>query len=159
MLNLQLTGVNEVVARFGEMPDKIHDALLVKMAELTQRLIAKTQDNLSGKVLQSRSGALRDSIAGQISDTGSTLTATVGSYGVRYAAIQEYGGTTSPHDILPTKANALAFIVDGKQVFAKIVHHPGSRIPPHYYLQGALDDMHDEIVRGLGEAIVEGAIL
>ena len=74
----------------------------------------------------------------------------VGSDGdVKYAAIQEYGGKTSAHEILPDKARALAFMIGGTLRFAKSVHHPGSTIPARPYLGSALDEMSGDIVAGL----------
>jgi phage gpG-like protein len=110
-------------------------------------------------VLKARSGELRSSIRGDIVDDGAVISATVGSYGVDYARIQEYGGKTPAHEIVATKAQALAFIVDGRQIFAKSVRHPGSLIPERSYLRSALSDMEDEITIGLGEAIVEATQL
>ena len=70
-----------------------------------------------------------------------------------YADIQEYGGRTSPHDIVPVKAQALRFMMEGKTVFAKIVHHPGSLIPERSYLRSALSDMQNQIVSELEQAV------
>lgn len=42
-----------------------------------------------------------------------------------YSADLEYG--TKPHVIEPKNAKALHFKKDGKDVFAKIVHHPGTK--------------------------------
>lgn len=159
MLDVSVTGLTEVVAGFDAMPAKVHAALVAKMGELEQLVIAKARDNLSGVVLNAKSGALRDSIAGQISDDGESVTATVGSYGVKYAAVQEYGATINIPDIVPTKAQALAFIMEGKLTFAKHVAAHTVTLPERSYLRSALDDLHADIVRGLGEAIVEAAIL
>lgn len=37
-----------------------------------------------------------------------------------------------PHVIRPVKARALRFVVDGRVVFARVVHHPGNR-PSHWF--------------------------
>ena len=74
-----------------------------------------------------------------------------------YGRIQEQGGVTGPHDILPVRKLALRFVTPGfigairltqggkisrKQgagiTFAKAVHHPGSRIPGNPYLEPAV---------------------
>ena len=59
------------------------------------------------------------------------------------------------HEILPVKAEALAFVIGGAQVFARRVEHPGSLIPERSYLRSSLDDMRDEIVAALAEAATE----
>lgn len=42
-----------------------------------------------------------------------------------YSAALEYG--TKPHTIAPQNKKALLFKKDGKDIFAKIVHHPGTK--------------------------------
>ena len=44
------------------------------------------------------------------------------------------GGRTAAHEILPDKAQALAFVVGGALRFARRVEHPGSTIPARAYL-------------------------
>ena len=107
-------------------------------------------DKLSGQVLAVRSGALRDSIAAEVAADGDAIVATVGSVGeLKYAAIQEYGGKTGAHEILPIKAKALAFIAGGAMRFATRVEHPGSTIPARSYLRATLDEESDAIVAAL----------
>jgi phage gpG-like protein len=99
---------------------------------------------------------LRDSIVSSVSTDADGVVASVGSEGdVKYAAIQEYGGKTSAHEILPVKAQALAFVVGGVQRFARRVEHPGSLIPERSYLRSSLDDMRQEIVDALAEAAAD----
>ena len=74
---------------------------------------------------------------------------------MKYAAIQEYGGKTSAHEILPVKAQALAFVIGGGQLFARRVEHPGSLIPERSYLRSSLEDMQREILAALAEAATE----
>lgn len=61
---------------------------------------------------------------------------TVGS-DVEYAPMVNDG--TRPHIIRPKRAKALRFKVGGKVVFARIVHHPGTRARP--FLDRALADV------------------
>ncbi len=42
-----------------------------------------------------------------------------------YAPYVEYG--TRPHIIRPRNASVLRFIVEGEIIYAKVVHHPGTR--------------------------------
>ena len=131
----------------------IRQALETKAADLQERLLAKVEANLSGEVLQERSGALKASIVASLDTSGDTLAVSIASRGVAYAAIQEHGGVTAPHDIVPVKARALAFAGAGGQVFARRVHHPGSRIPARPFLGSALEALHDDIVAGLKDSV------
>ncbi|MEU2510166.1 HK97 gp10 family phage protein [Streptomyces sp. NPDC007863] len=61
---------------------------------------------------------------------------TVGS-DVEYAPMVNDG--TKPHIIRPKRAQVLRFKVGGRTVFAKVVHHPGTR--PRPFLDRALRDV------------------
>jgi phage gpG-like protein len=157
MFALELDGLDDASARLEAYPAALAAALDAKAAELAEALVDLIQnDKLSGGVLNMRSGALRDSIAAEISADPDGLVASVGSEGdVKYAAIQEYGGKTGAHEILPVKARALAFVAGGVQRFARRVEHPGSLIPERSYMRSSLDDMRDEILAALADAAAE----
>jgi HK97 gp10 family phage protein len=55
--------------------------------------------------------------------------------GVNYGVYVEFG--TSPHMILPRKKKALKFQMDGRDVFARKVSHPGTNAQP--FMRPALD--------------------
>ena len=135
--------------------DAVAAALADKADTLLQALQAQVMANLSGAILKPRSGALLSSITSELEDDGSGLTATLESDDVPYAGILEYGGKTAAHDIMPSKAKALAFIASGAQRFARIVHHPGSAIRAFAYMGSALDDLQDDIENGLKEAVLD----
>ena len=132
--------------------DAIAAALRDKADALQAQLLAKVEANLSGDVLQARSGALKASVVASIAFDADTIEASVGS-DLPYAAIQEYGGRTPAHDIVPVKAQALAFAGAGGVVFARRVHHPGSTIPARAPFGQALADLHDDIEVGLKQAV------
>jgi len=152
MLTVQITGADALQNRLANAPAAIQSALRAKAADLAERLRKHvTDDKLSGQVLQTRSGALKASITAEVDDDGGQIVARLFSAGdIKYAAIQEYGGRTAAHDILPDKAKALAFLV-----FAKVVHHPGSQIPARSYLRSALADMGDQIVAEFRDAALD----
>ena len=93
-------------------------------------------------------------VGGPTLDGDHVVTTLFAGADLRYAAIQEYGGVTSPHEILPQRAKALAFLVGGDEVFARIVHHPGSRIPERSYLRSSLVEMADQIEREMKAAVL-----
>lgn len=58
-----------------------------------------------------------------------------------YAGYVEFG--TEPHDIRPKTAKALRFKVGGRVVYARVVHHPGTK--PAYYVAGAFQQWLDRL--------------
>ena len=135
--------------------DSLTSAVRDKVEELQAKLLAKVEANLSGDVLQSRTGALKSSVAVAIDLSADAFGASIVSDGVPYAAIQEYGGHTAAHDIVPVKARALAFAGAGGAVFARRVHHPGSVIPARAPFGSALEALRAEIGDGLKQAVAE----
>ena len=71
---------------------------------------------------------------------------TVGS-DVEYAPMVNDG--TRPHIIRPRRAKALKFTVGGRTVYARVVHHPGTRANP--FLDKALAD----VARSRGYSITQ----
>ena len=132
--------------------DDVMAALAGKGEALRTALAEKVDRNLSGDVLQTRSGALRNSIQSAVALGDGVASITLESTGVAYAAIQEYGGRTAAHDIVAVKAQALRFASGG---FAKSAHHPGSVIPARSYLRSALADLRGELEDGVKSAIAE----
>lgn len=122
---------------------QIFRATTVMQAEVINQL-----QNKSGLVMRSK--RLLNSIQMSVDDGGETIIGKVFSSGVPYAAIQEFGGTTKAHDIYPINGKALHFIMGGSDVFAKVVHHPGSKIPPRPYFQPAFDAQKDKILQDFG---------
>lgn len=156
MLQIGIDGAAELAARLNALPDGLRSALMEKMGALAQDLYGQIVDvNLSGAVLNSRSGELRESIQLEIASQDARFDAQIYSNGdAPYAAILEYGGKTAAHEILPDKAKALAFVFNGKQIFARRIQHPGSQIAPHSYLRSALDEQGTEILSSLQQTIV-----
>lgn len=66
---------------------------------------------------------------------------------VEYAGYVHDG--TRPHIIRPRNARALRFVIGGRVVFAKVVHHPGTRARPF------LDRALHEVTRGRGYRITD----
>jgi phage gpG-like protein len=147
MSAIQLDGLDETSTRLDAYPAALAAALGDKASELAATLADTVKsDKLAGAVLYARSGALHDSIVAIVSAGDDGVLASVGSAGdLKYAAIQEYGGKTSAHEILPIKAQALAFVLGGAPHFARKVEHPGSVIPARSYLRSSLDEMSGDI--------------
>lgn len=159
MFSVELVGKTELVARLDAMPSSVLAALRQRVATLAIKLQAHVvRDKLSGQVLGVRSGRLRRSIqeVAPIEENGGVFGRVFSAGDVKYARIHEFGGKTPAHDILPDKAEALAFIIGGRQVFAKVVHHPGSHMPERSFLRSSLRDMAEDIETELKRAVVAG---
>lgn len=161
MFNMVLTGDRELIAKIDRMPPTVRNVLRRKIRELALRLKAKIQrDKLSGQVLNVKTGALRRSIQDNVVETDTGVYGEVFSSGdVKYARIHEFGGKTRAHDIFPKKADALSFMMGGKQVFAKVVHHPGSVMPERSFMRSSLAEMANDIRIEMKKAVIRGLML
>jgi HK97 gp10 family phage protein len=91
-------------------------------------------------------GALRKSLAVRV--TGDRV---IIGPDVPYASYVEFG--TKPHVIKPKSKKVLAFKVDGQQVFARVVHHPGTK--PNPFVQDSFDAWAKSVGPEIAEANVE----
>ena len=144
------------LTRLDRLPEAIGAAIRDELAALSEDLADAARRNLSGAVLNQRSGALYNAVRANFSADPLTARVSIDD-SVPYAAIQEYGGQTSPHDIVAGAAKALAFAGPGGTQLFHSVHHPGSKIPERSYLGSALADMTNDIVERLTRATCEGA--
>jgi phage gpG-like protein len=152
----QLDLRDDYSASLAGMPDRVRQALSSKANVLAVALEAKIQQKLSGGVLNARSGALAGSIIATVDESSADISVRIGTSGdVKYAAIQEFGGTIPPHEIVPDKAKALAFVVGGKRVFAARVNLPAVIMPERSYLRSSLVEMAGEVREELGGAVVD----
>ena len=126
------------IARLDNAPAAYREALLETMENVSQYLYEKIYAKLSGEALQVKSGHLRDALRADIFAEAERIIARVRIEGIPYARIQERGGTTRPHEIIPREAEVLRFEVGASSVFTMRVRHPGSRIPESMYMRGVL---------------------
>ena len=140
-----------ILSKFPE----IQGACRTSMARLVLQLARKIkEEKLSGQVLKNETGTLRRSITPSVSGTDTMAVGTV-STNVEYARIHEFGGKTSPHEILPKRGRALAFEWKGQLVFFKKVQHPGSVFPERSFMRSALEEMKPGIIDEFQNAIFE----
>jgi phage gpG-like protein len=143
-------------ASLAGMPDRVRQALSSKANVLAAALEAKIQQKLSGGLLDTRSGALASSIIATVDESSANVSVRIGTSGdVKYAAIQEFGGTIPPHEIVPDKAKALVFATGGKAAFAKRVNLPAVTMPERSYLRSSLAEMAVDITAEMSEAVVQ----
>ena len=156
MLTIALDGVEALDAALAAYPKASPRRSPPRLTHLPLRSPTKFATKSSpAKSCNPRSGALAASIAAEVAADGENIIATIGSSGVKYAAIQEYGGQTAAHEILPSKAAALAFVIDGATHFARRVEHPGSIMPERSYLRSSLEEMSEQIVAEFSSAAME----
>lgn len=139
---------------------QVMEAIRKRLDIIDAKLQRKIQaEKLEGQVLHHRSGKLINSIRmipAEIS--GSRVIGLVEGAGgpAWYGAIHEQmPGTSfaSPHayDIVPVNKKALAFLLNGKQVIVRRVHHPAAK--ERSFMRTAFAEMQTQIVAELQQAI------
>ena len=93
-------------------------------------------------------GALQRSIHYKVDDDESGVTIMTGPQ--KYAAIHQFGGTTSAHTIMAKNRKALQFNVGGVTIYRKKVNHPGSKIPARPYML-----LQDEDIENIKTVMLE----
>jgi HK97 gp10 family phage protein len=146
-----IEGLDALAARLEAMPGKLTAALGEEAARLGDELRAAVERNLSGGVLQQKTGRLAGSIEMSVQRNGAAVSATVGT-DVPYAAIHEYGGMIPAHEILPQSARVLAFPWQGRERFFKRVELPAVQMPERSFLRSALAEMEPEIRAAMAAA-------
>jgi hypothetical protein len=141
-----------VTARLAALPAATDNALRGAAADLVARLRDRVDANLSGGVLNARTGALRASLAAGLTEAGG-IAARV-TAGTPYAAFQEYGfsGTESVRAHL--RMQSMAFGRPIRPVAVQVRAY-GRRVdyPAHSYLRSALADLSAEISGGVAAAV------
>jgi hypothetical protein len=121
------------------------------------RSAAEAHIHLFGKY----AGQYLASIYGGVSSKDGQLGKIVGGFvrsGWFTAPWLEHGvEDTGAHDILPKAADVLAFDGDAGKVFARVVHHPGAKIPPYPAIEPTLAAHESEIRDAMTEAVRKAA--
>ena len=159
MIDVKFTGLDQATIKFKGLPQEISDAIFAKVFYLTDVLYAEVIENLSGRVLQKKTGDLSEHIEKDVERRGDTVIGRVFPNPITPKAIvQEIGGEGN-YPIVPVKAQVLRFYWDklGRVVNLKSVNHPP--LKARRYLASALDysDMANQMREALLEA-VGGAI-
>jgi hypothetical protein len=154
---IEVSGDVEITARLQSFPARLSQRLQETLARLGVALQAEVAENLSGRVLHRRSGALIGAVRQELSSAKQASALSVGfdADAVPYGAIQEFGGRTRAHLIAAKNARALAFSLGGKLVFAKQVNHPGSVLPERSFLRSALAALAPAALAEIDQAVAE----
>ncbi len=148
-----ITGGNELIDALEAKYDLILGRLVEKVNYSNHLLAEKIRSNLSGVVLQARSGKLRDSVK----ETPVTISngiveggVTAGGPEAPYGGVHEDGGTRN-YEIRPVNKQYLAFMVDGKQIFTKLVQRTPALKRP--FVAPAKLELEAEIQQALRSAV------
>lgn len=154
MISLKLVDT-EIIATFDRLTVELRAAVEAKLATLVELVRAKVEENLSGAVLQTKSGALLGALqSGVNSLSGSTVVGFVeiepGSKPEVYGKVHEYGGKDW-YEIVPVNKKALAFETNGKKIITDYVFHPPAK--KRSFMRSALREMMPTIVAEMEETI------
>jgi hypothetical protein len=168
MLKIELLGLSQLKVSFEKMPVVVQDRLRIFIARFTLMVRDQVKINIRERfhVVQ---GIFPDAVQSEQTETVGTVQGRVYIDTLPWAAIQEYGGTTPPHTILPVNANVLAFMMPGRLgfsggpksnalAFAKQVNHPGADIPERTYMRLALVQTRAPFENGIREVVSGGFI-
>lgn len=158
MFTIEMRGDRDLVVKYLTMSDRLHARLLQLTQSLALELQARVQQkHLSGPTGEHTlsvgkntdghtGGALRRSVFQRVTDSSIGPSGKVGySADVIYAAIHEFGGDINIPEIVPVKAKALHFVMNGKDVFLKRVAAHTVHMPERAPLRTSLSEMAQEI--------------
>ena len=134
---------NEQVVKWtGSITDAIFSGVQSTMSTFMEELRDRIRANVSGLILQPKTGELANSVQiVPITTKGRNIQyggVSAGGPRAPYGIIHEKGGT-HPYDIFAKNARVLAFEKGGKLVFATHVTHPPT--PARPWFRPAVDEM------------------
>lgn len=164
MLNIYYIGGSDerIVQALKTKRPQIIEAVRRRLDIVDAKLQRKIQrDKLEGQVLHHRTGKLINSIRVIPAEvSGSRVTGMVEGAGgpAWYGAIHEQMPGTeyaSPRafDIVPRSKKALAFLMNGKQVIVRRVHHPAPK--ERSFMRSSIAEMQEQIFAEIEAAITD----
>lgn len=141
-------GLDAVVARLGRGQDLVPRLGVVVERETYALQAHVVEQKLTGQVLNVRTGTLRRSITARVIRGGATITGLVGT-NVVYARIHEFGGTVQVPEIVPVRAKALRFVIDGKVIFARRTRAHPVRLRERSFLRSSLRERRPFVLQAL----------
>lgn len=135
-ITLKINGLNELIADAKRAGNQMSGLLYQAMVKATT-IVQEDAKRIKTGSFKNQTGNLRRSINRRVESAARGVISTDS----KYATYVEEG--TRPHVIVPIKNKMLAFKINGKMVFARSVHHPGSR--PYPFMRPAMEDNVDQI--------------
>lgn len=140
-ISVKITGLEELKQKLTDISADMSKTVSTDAAVAAGETLVKfAQANVKAYFNQHTMG-LHDSLKVVITKAGSVR---AGSYGIKYARIQEFGGI-----IKPNRSRLLSWLgADGIRYFARMVD-----IPPRPYLRPAYDEHKDDIIKSMDEVV------
>lgn len=162
MISGYLIGDRKLITQMDGMSAKVQREIFATVDKLGRELILRVvYHKLSGQVLKRRTGRLAASIArnapetrSRFEETAVSATSYVGT-NVSYGKTWEYGAHVPAYDIFPKNRQALRFMMNGKEIFAKHVHMPARDIKARPFLAPALQEMKPFIIAELQAVLLK----
>lgn len=145
----QIEGDQQLTDALNSRSDLVINSLYERIRKAQRLLADKVRVNLSGDILQVRSGTLLGSVTEQpIEKLGKVVTGevTVGNENTPYAPVQERGGRRA-YKIVPVNRKYLVFQIDGKTIITKLVRR--QPLPARYYFGKAVDEVGPEVINAM----------
>ncbi|HLG86251.1 MAG TPA: hypothetical protein VKZ79_03540 [Alphaproteobacteria bacterium] len=155
MIAIELDSIDAVRARLAAIPADTAITLRAAGAELACQIRSAAENNVSGGLLQARSGKLRDSLAVATSTSGTAIGFSVQAI-TPYAAFQEFGfsGTESVREFLRRQSMVFGRTIAPKEVTVR-AHDRQIDYPGRSYLRSALAQFAPTIHDVLSSAMAE----
>ena len=157
MLNVKLVGIERTESKIDNLKAVITSALQTAIPEALLEIAGYIKSpNLTGGVLNRRTGTLQSSILTEMLPTTGTK---VAGRVYQDSSIAPYGKMlndgTKPHVIEAVKGKALRFEIGGKVFYRRKVNHPGTTAADFFYsaMEARRQIVNDNINDAIREAI------
>ncbi len=142
------------MARLEAVPPRVLGNLRAAVQEETANLVAYIKDQkLSGQVLQSRSGHLRDSVNPDFQESETSVVGSAGTE-VSYAGVHEYGGVYNIRE--HERRLTMAWGRPVKEPRLITVQGHVAHYPERSFLRSSLEENAERIKANLAAALAAG---
>ena len=146
-IKLEADGLKETQDSLKRGLDLYQRGLKIEMWRAVRLLEAAIKQNVRRRSgLNVRTGALLNSIQSQVTEEDGEIVGYVGSYGVPYASVHEFGHTFPAKMIFPRFAKTLSWVgPDGVRRYSRGHMMPPYRVPARPYVRPALEENREMI--------------
>lgn len=149
----EIVAADETASRLAALPSALRAKLAPAFAAIGAALYARAAAKLDGEAVKPGRGRLKASLTQTADDSSASVGLDLDA--APYGAALEFGASIPAQLIAAKNRRALAFVVGGRQVFAKSVMRPAFDLPPHSFLRPALDETAPDLVAEIDAAVTE----